>query len=139
MQLTYFHLCDYAFTSNGKMGLIGIFNRITARELPYTHRTAYLAYELEFEAAEFGQNPTHIRVTLRDQDGGEMRDWQMMIKTQGNVPPGERPRAGSILPLADLKFEKAGTHEFAVWVNKQHLKSLPVVVVHPEPNSQRGA
>jgi uncharacterized protein DUF6941 len=94
MQINFAHLCDYASVSReGKLSVMGIFDKINAQQLPYTHPQAFLAFQIEINSAEAGR-PFAIEIHCVDADGNEVFKNQGQGRWSGrSAGPTTRPRA----------------------------------------------
>lgn len=131
LKITFAHLCDHAMVANGKLSLIGIFTTLGGPSFPLSHGPFFLAFEVEFVAAEVGRE-TAMEIQLRDADGGQVFKLDAKIKPGGSPKPGERGTSGQIVKLGPIKFEKPGTYEFAFFLSGALQRSLPFQVVKAE-------
>lgn len=132
MQVKLALLADYAnVTAEGKLNILGIFDRITVQELPAVHPQMHLILRLEAHAAE--RNRTHaIEIRLYDPDGLTVFEVKGEMVPHGT--PGVTSATNQILTLNNLQLSKAGGYMFVVFVNND-LKSeiaLGVEVAAPE-------
>ena len=68
MKVEVFVLCDAAtIDAGGKLNILGIFDRIHAKEAPASHPLCSLAIRLRFERIEEG--PKRVRVSFVNADG----------------------------------------------------------------------
>jgi hypothetical protein len=121
-------LADYANVSReGKLNIMGIFDRVFARQLPGQFPPMQLVVRLEARFAELGRNHT-MQVQLRDPDGEVVFDIGGEFAPQG-VEPGEAVSLNHIIGLANLPLLKAGTHSVAIWVDHDLKKEIALKVV----------
>ena len=120
MQVKLALLADYAnVTAEGKLNILGIFDRINAQELPVVHPQMHLILRLEAHPAE--RNRTHnVEIRLHDPDG------QTIFEVTGDMVPqgttGQTVATNQILTLNNLQLAKSGGYNFVVLVNND-LKS----------------
>jgi hypothetical protein len=106
MQVKLALLADYAnVTAEGKLNILGIFDRITVGEIPAVHPQMHLI--LRFEAHPAERNRVHnVEIRLYDPDG------QTVFEVKGDVVPqgstGEPMSTNQILTLNNLQLSKPG-------------------------------
>jgi hypothetical protein len=63
MERRYSFICDYATTDkNGKMIIIGIFEKMTPRAFPYTHPSFFYIVSVKLEDAERGEHLFSVEI-----------------------------------------------------------------------------
>ena len=132
MQIKLALLADYAnVTAEGKLNILGIFDRITVQDLPAVHPQMHLILRLEAHAAE--RNRSHgIEIRLYDPDG------LTVFEVKGDMVPhgsaGVTSATNQILTLNNLQLNKAGGYMFVVFVNNDLKSEIPlgVEVATPE-------
>jgi hypothetical protein len=132
MQVKLALLADYAnVTAEGKLNILGIFDRITVQELPAVHPQMHLILRLEAHAAE--RNRSHaIEIRLYDPDGLTVFEVKGDMVPHG--APGVTSATNQILTLNNLQLSKAGGYMFVVFVNNDLKSEIPlgVEVASPE-------
>jgi hypothetical protein len=86
MKVDVFTLCDFAQAENGKLTVIGAFNRITTSRVPATHQLCAVAAALRFEQIEVGQKT--FRLSIIDADGKPVMP-VLQAPLNVHVNPGE--------------------------------------------------
>src|SRR5262249_32995488 len=123
MELTLLLVADYAAaTMDGKLYMMGVFNRIYAVSFPATHPDMYLVIQLSASPFEYGRS-FKLNISLVDDDMQPI----ITLTTDATVPHGERGESvtlNHILKMVNVVFPKAGTYEFAIQVD-QDLKGTP--------------
>jgi hypothetical protein len=120
MQVKLALLADYAnVTAEGKLNILGIFDRIAVQEIPAVHPQMHLILRLEAHTAE--RDRVHnVEIRLYDPDG------QTVFEVKGDIVPqgthGHTIATNQILTLNNLQLNKAGGYTFVVFVNND-LKS----------------
>ena len=126
MQVKLAVLADYAnVTGDGKLNILGIFDRMTVGELPAVHPQMHLVLRLEAHSGERDRLHT-IEIRLQDPDGDIIFDVQGEI-----VPRGEfhsPVSTNQILTLNNLQLTKIGEFTFLVFVNNDLKAEVPLVV-----------
>ena len=109
-------LADYANVSReGKLNVMGVFNRIWAKEFPTVHPEMQLVFRLEAGPAERGQEKT-IEIKLLDADGNVVQD----LTGHLSVPSESADlttQIDQILKLTNVTFQKSGDYRFDILVN----------------------
>lgn len=119
-------LADYAnVTAEGKLNILGVFDRITVHDMPAVHPQMHLVLRLEAHPAE--RNRVHnVEIRLYDPDG------QTVFEVKGDVVPqgpASMPMAtNQILTLNNLQLSKSGGYTFVVLVNDDVKYELPLGV-----------
>src|SRR3954469_18654539 len=133
MQVKLALLADYAnVTAEGKLNILGIFDRINVPELPVVHPQMHLILRLEAHSAERNR-PHSVEIRLHDPDG------QTIFEVTGDMVPqgiaGQTVSTNQILTLNNLQLTKTGGYNFVVLVNND-LKSEVMLEVEVAPASQ---
>jgi|SRR3990172_2157277 len=108
-------LADYANVSReGKLNVMGVFNRIWATEFPTVHPEMQLVFRLEAGPAERGQD-TKIEIKLLDEDG------KVIQHLEGHLSiPEESPQPtvqiDQIVKFSGVTFERQGDYRFDILV-----------------------
>ena len=119
-------LADYAnVTGDGKLNILGIFDRMNVVNLPAVHPQMNLVLRLEAHPAEHGRShPVEIR--LHDPDGNTVFEVRGEIVPQGD--PGQSVSTNQILTLNNLQLGKTGDYTFVVLVNNDVKAEIPLLV-----------
>jgi hypothetical protein len=126
MQVKLAILADYAnVTAEGKLNILGIFDRITVREIPVVHPQMHLILRLEAHPAE--RNRSHaVEIRLYDPDGETVFDVNGDIVPHGQA--GLTIATNQILTLNNLQLNKSGGYTFVVLVNNDVKSEIPLGV-----------
>lgn len=119
-------LADYAnVTGDGKLNILGIFDRMNVVNLPAVHPQMNLVLRLEAHPAEHDRaHPVEIR--LHDPDGQTIFQVSGEIVPQG--APGQTVSTNQILTLNNLQLTKTGDYTFIVLVNNDLKAEVPLTV-----------
>jgi hypothetical protein len=124
-------LADEANVSQeGKLNVLGIFDRIAAPVFPVTHPRLVYAFRVQAEYEDSGR-PLPIRVRLEDEDGGTLFEAAGEI-TAPIVPPGEFLGANQLFSLVGVQFPRPGTYRFVVNVGELPAHETPFQLVQVE-------
>ena len=131
MQIKLALLADYAnVTAEGKLNILGIFDRITVQELPAVHPQMHLILRLEAHAAERNRSHT-IEIRLHDPDGETVFEVKGDMVPHGS--PGVTSATNQILTLNNLQLSKVGGYNFVVFVNNDLKAEIPLGVEQSQP------
>ncbi len=130
MQVKLAVVADYAnVSSEGKLNILGIFDRINVSDLPAAHPQMHLILRLEAHSAE-RDRPHKIEIRLHDPDG------QTIFELAGEiVPRGESGQAivsNQILTINNMAIAKVGEYTFIVFVDNDLKAEVPLSVVFAE-------
>ena len=116
-------LADYANVSReGKLNVMGVFNRIWAKAFPAEHPEMQLVFRLEAGPAERGQEKT-VEVKLLDADANVV----LHFKGPLTVPEESAKliiQIDQILKLTNVRFDKPGDYRFDILVNGEPKRSV---------------
>jgi hypothetical protein len=119
-------LADYAnVTGDGKLNILGIFDRVNVGQLPAVHPQMHLVLRLEAHASE--RDRAHqIEIRLHDPEGATI------FEVNGDIVPhgeGAQPvSTNQILTLNNLQLQKIGAYNFVVFINNDLKSELPLHV-----------
>ncbi len=126
MQVKLAVVADHAnVSSEGKLNILGIFDRIVVSDLPAVHPQMHLVVRLEAHPAE-RDRPHPVEVRLHDPDG------QTVFELKGEVVPeglaGETITANQIVGINNLVLAKTGEYVFVIFVDHDLKAETPLVV-----------
>lgn len=127
MKIPMAFLADEAnISQDGKLNVLGIFDRIGAASFPTVHPKMVFAFRVhaEFEDVDrtFG-----VHVRLLDEDGGALFEAHGEIVAP-TVQPGEFSTANQVFTLVGVQFAQPGTYKFVVAVGEEILHETPFMV-----------
>jgi hypothetical protein len=131
MQVKLALLADYAnITAEGKLNILGIFDRINVEEVPAVHPQMHFVLRLEAHPAE--RNRVHnVEIRLHDPDGTTVFEVKGDVVPQGQV--GQTLATNQILTLNNLQLQKSGGYTFVVFVNNDLKSEVPLGVEVEKP------
>lgn len=121
-------LADEANVSQeGKLNVLGIFDRIAASAFPTVHPRMVFAFRVQAEYADSGR-PFTVRVRLVDEDGGVLfeANGEMMAP---EVQPGEFSTANQVFTLVGVQFPQPGHYKFVIDIDDIRPHETPFAVV----------
>lgn len=127
-------LADEANVSQeGKLNLMGIFDRIAAAEFPVVHPKMVYAFRVEADFGDSGR-AFPVRVSLEDEDGTALfqAEGEMMAPP---VPPGEFTTANQLFAMVGVQFPHPGIYRFVVRVGDNARHETPFLVQHAARDS----
>lgn len=113
MRIPVAFLADEANVSTeGKLNVMGIFDRIAAAQFPVVHPRMVFAFRVEADAADGGR-VFPVRVRLLDDRGEALFDATGDLAPPV-VPAGEFSTANQIFALVGVQFPRPGAYRFTV-------------------------
>lgn len=128
MQVKLALVADYAnVTAEGKLNILGIFDRIHVAELPAVHPQMHFILRLAAHPAERDRQHA-VEIKLHDPDG------QTVFQVQGEIHPRSATASGAattnqILTLNNLQLTKTGGYTFIVFVDNDLKSEVSLDVV----------
>jgi len=126
-------LADYANTSqDGKLNVMGVFNRILTKDFPTVHPEMRLVFRLEAQPSERGRQAT-VEIKLLDADASVLHH----LKGRLGVPQESRQptiEINHILRLTGMVFEKPGDYRFDILIDGDLKKQVPFTVEQLPPS-----
>jgi len=123
MNIEAFLLCDAATDQQGKLNILGAFDAIYVREMPYKHPACAIAIRIRFEKIEKGIHP--FRIVIIDEDGnylGPRLDGNCEVQSPNNF---ESTVSNFILNIQGLDLKKYGKYRVDFAMDGQIKASLP--------------
>lgn len=130
-------LADYAnVTTEGKLNILGIFDRISVAKVPAVHPLMQFVLRLEARPAEVDRKHS-LEIRLHGPDGGTVFDikGEMMLQGRG---PGEPVYTNQIITLNNLQLPEIGGYNFVVFIDND-LKTEVPLAVDRAPTRQTGS
>lgn len=123
-------------TAEGKLNLMGEFNRLTNPQLPVVQPMTYIAARIEANVTAGLQHAAQLIVT--DEDGDVI--WKsptMPVTFQHPLQRGLPMRADIVLRIGGMMFPKFGTYSFTLWIDGTARETIAIFVQEPEEQGQR--
>jgi hypothetical protein len=127
MQVKLALLADYAnLTAEGKLNILGIFDRVQVTQLPAVHPQMQFVIRLEARPAE-KDRPHTLELRLQDPDGETVFDIQGEMVPRGGGAT-QTVATNQIITINNLAFAKTGGYTFAVFVDGDLRAEVPLAV-----------
>jgi len=126
MNIEAFLLCDAATEQQGKLNVLGAFDRIYAKQMPAVHPACTVATRVRFERIEDGNHS--VRIQIIDQDGrniGHKLEGNISVKTG---PDFDSSVADLILNIQGLEFKQYGEYRIDLAIDGDIKASVPLRV-----------
>ena len=128
IKITLALLADGANISReGKLNILGIFDRISTQNLPAMHPQMQLIMTIEADRGD-ADKEHQLGIDLINADGSKLFSMSGNIKF-ASPPSGEQIRINHIIQLNNLRFEHFGSYEFKILINNEVRKSVPLHVI----------
>lgn len=133
MEVTLALLADYAnVTKEGKLNLLGLFDRINAPILPWTHPQMQLVLSFQASPAEY-DTTKNVEIKLLDADANT----KFTISSEFKVPREKSGRNVSIntsIAINNLRFDTEGDYAFHILIGGDAKATIPLRVNYvPKP------
>jgi hypothetical protein len=126
MQVKLAVLADYAnVTGDGKLNILGIFDRINLLQIPAAHPQMHLVLRIEAHPAEL-ERGHDVEIRLHDPEGTTIFEVRGEIVPRGE--PGQTVSTNQILTLNNLQLERVGNYRFVVLINNDVKSEIPLAV-----------
>ncbi len=125
-------LCDHALVSqDGKLSLIGIFDRIAVPGLPVQHPRFFVVAVFDMAPGDYT-----VRVELIDPTGSNVLQDQGVEIPVGVAAPGQSGNLVAELNMLPLEF--AGRYDFNLYVGADRIGSISLTVDVGQPQFMPG-
>lgn len=124
--INFAHICEQAFLSQeGKLNIIGIFQNITTKKLPFAYPKITCALNLNIREKAI----LKLQIVY-----GTSKE--LIAKMEGNITPKEKQishmEVGFMSDFQNIRFEKAGLYHFEIWINGKLERIIPFQIHHVE-------
>ncbi len=113
-------------SQEGKLNILGVFERISTQSVPAAHPQMQLVMILEADRGDADKDH-RMEIELMDEDGNKLLAIGGSLKFSA-PPPGEQIKINHAIQLNNLHFEKFGTYEFKILINNEVRKSVPLTI-----------
>lgn len=121
MKLNFLHFADYAFlTDMGKIGIVGIFDRVGSKEFPTTQQTMFVV-------GQVGNIGNEQELLLSITKGKEKVLDNLVV---GNIAQAASPMKtyNFLININNLLFPEPGTYDFVVNSDGKEIGAAPLIV-----------
>jgi len=128
MKIELFTVCDFAADYAGKLTVVGSFDCLNARQVPFAHHHFCVAVKMRFEKIEEGRK--QLRFSLSDADGhAVIAPMEMLIDVK---MPGDilSLPMNIIASVGGMKFARFGEYSVDLAINGRLEASTPLFVRH---------
>ena len=120
IKLNFVHVCENAFLSNdGKLNIIGIFNKIITPEFPFVHPKFFIVTSISGAPAKYMEN---IEIISNDNDKILNIQKEISINKEGES-------ANFIAQFIGVPFAEEGTYEIKVSINGDVVKKGDFIIL----------
>ena len=138
MDVKYAVLADFVNrTGDGKLNIMGIFDGVRAVGFPFSLPRVYLVLRLEALSVELDR-PFEIEIRLSDADGKTlfgMRGIAALGRLPGVSASPSPACTDQIIELNGLEFERAASHQLAIFLNNDLKWSISIDVASVPPTA----
>jgi len=134
MEVEAFLLCDCATDQQGKLNVLGAFDRLYTRKIPAVHPACAVALRMRFDKFEEGEHT--IKINLIDADGnpaGPVFEQPIPVRIPENDNSCIR---NIILNIQGLKLGQTGEYRFDFAYDGEQKACLPLKVIQVKENVQ---
>jgi len=120
-------LADFANTAEGgKLNVMGVFDRILAKEFPTRHQSMYLVVRTLHEYSD--SETTHDFVfKIESPDGASVVNIEAKGEI-GTMEPGQYGNMNQIIHLQGVEFERSGTYMVRVSIDGEPAAEVPLIL-----------
>jgi hypothetical protein len=127
MELDFAFLADAATVdASGKLSVLGVFDRIRAREFPARHGRIVLVMRLAAGPEDVGEHEVAIR--LRSPERQEVLRVDGQVRVGVPPPSDDRIRISQVLNLDGIVFPRPGRFHFEIRLDGDEVARLPLVL-----------
>lgn len=128
MEVKFALLADAANSArDGKLNLLGVFDRIFAPEFPALHSGSVIVARVLFRSTELGKE-FPIRFTLADQDGRQLWSASGKIRLNNVEAPGLEGYTDVFVPVTNWPLTGPGDYAVDILIAEQSKASIPLTV-----------
>ena len=134
--MTLAQLADYSNVSReGKLNILGIFNRILTQRMPAQHPSMQLV--LQFQPAVPDVDREHdIEINCMGPDGGEpIFELKGSFIIQRDATSPVPAAVNQVIDIKNLTFKEFGGHTFSIFVDNDLKSTIGLEIVRIEPQT----
>ncbi len=126
MEIEIFTLCDFAQDNHSKLTVVGTFDSIHSKQLPFVQGSFSVACRLRFSEKEVGEHDMRLRFI-----DGEGKELIKPIEGKMNIAHprnGQYSAVNLVFNFNQVKFEKKGRYSFELYIDDEWESGLPLFV-----------
>jgi hypothetical protein len=123
MKIEAFLLCDAATDQQGKLNVLGAFDNIFAKEVPFRYPSCSIASRIRFEKNEEGEH--RVKISIVDADGnsiGPKPEGKIIVRVADKL---NSAAVNLILNLQGIEFRQYSCYQIDLSVDGNIQASLP--------------
>lgn len=137
MKITLAVLADYANISrDGKLNIMGVFDRIGALSVPVRHPEMRLVLRMEVEPVELGRSH-RVEIRCMDEDGEDLVRLEADVTISKETATFRETATNHILDIRQLTFKKFGGYTFSIFANNDLKKQIRFDLVQIDSQQPR--
>lgn len=126
METEIFTVCDFAQDNNGKLTIVGTFDRITPPAFPHVHPTFSIAVRLRFSQKELGSHKFQLKLNAPDES-------QVLPIVEGDIQVNKNPETdytaiNFAVNLNQVRFEKPGKYTIELFMDEEWISGLTLTL-----------
>lgn len=124
MNIELFVLCDAATDQHGKLNILGAFDNISVRAVPFRHPACSIVSRTRFKKSEEGEH--QIKISIIDVDGnsiGPKPEGKITVQVPDNL---NSTTANLIINLQGLEFKQFGCYQIDFSIDGNIQATLPL-------------
>lgn len=130
-KINYFHFCDAAtIDTNGKVNVLGIFDRINIPAIPYKHPRFTILFNMEFKNIETEDN--NVEIKIFKPDGKELEITPNLV-LELKIDQPDKKSSGNfnlLLDIANMEFKDMGVYTFMLYFNHNNIGKRELFVTN---------
>lgn len=124
-------LADYAVIAQGKLGVMGIYDHLIARQLPFLVPQSFLVIRILADKEDCGKvMDGEVRLLLPDGEEKPVLEGYMTVPEPG--AGRSEFRHDQIFPLYNMALPQSGDYEYRVYLNQELKGTIPFTVTLEE-------
>jgi len=125
VKLTIIALADYVNTAEGgKLNILGIFDRINAKDFPVRHAQMSLVLRFLCEYAD-SEEEHPVRVHLEAPNGAKIVEVEGAVRVP-TMQPGESRTVNQVIQMMNVAFQRSGTYLLRVYLEEELAGEIPL-------------
>jgi hypothetical protein len=126
MEIEIFTLCDFAQDNHSKLTVVGTFDSINSKQVPFIQANFSVACRLRFSEKETGQHDMRLRFI-----NGSGEELMKPLEGQMNIikpQNGQYSAVNLVFNFNQVKFDKTGRYYFELFIDDEWKSGLPLFI-----------